>query len=69
MKTALILLLSVAWPLLSGLGADATLWYRQPASPNKLLQEALPLGNGPGVRAGGTIGNIRIHIYRRKPSP
>ena len=44
MKQAFTLLLLVALPTLSGSAADATLWYRQPGK--KLIEEALPLGNG-----------------------
>jgi alpha-L-fucosidase 2 len=46
MKPALLLLLAFTLTTLPGSAADLTLWYRQPANDGRLLQEALPLGNG-----------------------
>jgi alpha-L-fucosidase 2 len=41
-----ILFLAIAFCALPGSAAELTLWYRQPASNDKNLEESLPLGNG-----------------------
>jgi alpha-L-fucosidase 2 len=62
-KHVLILLLSLALPALPGLAADLTLWYRQPASDNKQMEEALPLGNGRmGCLLSGGVARERIQF-------
>ena len=45
MKRNCILLLSLALSALPGLTTELSLWYRQPAGNNRLIEEALPLGN------------------------
>lgn len=63
MKHALILLLLLALSALPGPAADLTLWYGQPASSHKHLEEALPLGNGRmGCMLSGGIASERIQF-------
>ena len=48
---------------LAASAADSLLWYRQPGSPNKLLEDALPLGNGRlGCLLSGGIARERIQV-------
>ena len=63
MKRALVLLLSLTLAALPGSAAGVTLWYRQPASNTKHMEEALPLGNGRiGCMLSGGIASQRIQF-------
>ena len=60
---AAILLLATSPFTLPGSAADVTLWYRQPASNDKHLEESLPLGNGRmGCMVSGGIARERIQF-------
>lgn len=63
MMHAPILILSLVLCAGSGTASDLILWYRQPAATNKLMEEALPLGNGRmGCMLSGGIERERIQF-------
>ena len=63
MKRALFPLLFVILSALPGFSAESTLWYRQPASSKRHIEEALPLGNGRmGCMISGGIARERIQF-------
>jgi alpha-L-fucosidase 2 len=63
MKHALILLLTLPLSASPCSAADLSLWYRQPASSNRHIEEALPLGNGRmGCMISGGIARERIQF-------
>ena len=58
-----ILILSLVLCAGPGTASDLILWYRQPAATNKLMEEALPLGNGRmGCMLSGGIERERIQF-------
>lgn len=62
-KRAWIVLLWLALSGWAGWAADLTLWYQQPASTTKHLEEALPLGNGRmGCLLSGGVARERIQF-------
>jgi alpha-L-fucosidase 2 len=63
MKRLLLILLALPLPLSHGAAADFTLWYREPASNKRLMEEALPLGNGRmGCMLSGGVATERIQF-------
>ena len=63
MNRSLIPLLSLALSALPGPAGELTLWYRQPASNNRHIEEALPLGNGRmGCMLSGGVASERIQF-------
>jgi hypothetical protein len=63
MKRAFYLLFFVILSALPGFSAESTLWYRQPASNKRHIEEALPLGNGRmGCMISGGLARERIQF-------
>ncbi len=63
MKPSLLILLFWTLSAMPSSAADLTLWYRQPASDKRHIQESLPLGNGRlGCLISGGVARERIQF-------
>ncbi|HNQ89105.1 MAG TPA: glycoside hydrolase N-terminal domain-containing protein [Verrucomicrobiota bacterium] len=63
MNRFLAVLLPLALSACPGRASDLVLWYREPGDPGKLLEEALPLGNGRmGCLLTGGVARERIQF-------